>query len=65
MIKNTREGQKEIGDDGKENRRTMEMIKEEEDKSGVRKWTEKDNKEMDNMVDPYYKLQGNPQDKET
>jgi len=34
----------------------MEMIKEEEDKSGVRKWTEKDNKEMDNMVDPYYEL---------
>ena len=43
----------------------MEMIKEEEDKSGVREWTEEDDKEMGNMVDPYYELQGNPQDEET
>ena len=34
----------------------MEMIKEEEDKSGIRKWTEKDDEKMDNMVDPYYEL---------
>jgi len=34
----------------------MEMIKEEEDKSGIRKWTEKDNEKMGNMVDPYYEL---------
>ena len=34
----------------------MEMIKEEEDKSEVREWTEEDNEEMGNMVDPYYKL---------
>jgi len=32
------------------------MIKEEEDKSGVREWTEEDNKETGNMVDPYYEL---------
>jgi len=31
-----------------------EEIKEE--KSGVREWTEEDNDEMDNMVNPYYKL---------
>jgi len=34
----------------------METIKEEEDKSEVREWTEEDNEEMGNMVDPYYKL---------
>jgi len=34
----------------------MEMIKEEEDESGVREWTEEDDKEMGNMVDPYYEL---------
>jgi len=34
----------------------METIKEEEDKSGIREWTEKDNEEMGNMVDPYYEL---------
>ena len=36
----------------------METIREEEekDKSGVREWTEEDNEEMGNMVDPYYKL---------
>jgi len=34
----------------------METIKEEEDKLGVREWTEEDNKEIGNMVDPYYKL---------
>jgi len=37
-------------------RRTMETIKEEEDKSGVREWTEEDDEEMSNMVDPYYEL---------
>ena len=34
----------------------METIKEEEDESGVREWTEEDDKEMGNMVDPYYEL---------
>jgi len=38
----------------------MKTILEEEEikkeKSGVREWTEEDNDEMDNMVDPYYKL---------
>jgi len=34
----------------------METIKEEEDKSEVREWTEEDDEEMGNMVDPYYKL---------
>ena len=43
----------------------METIKEEEDKSGVRKWTEEDDEEMSNMVDLYYELQGNPRDEET
>ena len=41
------------------------MIKEEEDKSEVREWTEEDDEEMGNMVDLYYELQGNPQNKET
>jgi len=36
--------------------RTMETIKEEEDKSGVREWTEEDDEEMGNMVDLYYEL---------
>ena len=40
---------------------TMKMILEEEEEigeenSGVRKWTEEDDNEMGNMVDPYYKL---------
>ena len=43
----------------------METIKEEEDKSGVREWTEEDDEEMGNMVDLYYELQGNPRDEET
>ena len=43
----------------------METIKEEEDESGVREWTEEDDEEMGNMVDPYYELQGNPWDKKT
>ena len=43
----------------------METIKEEENKSGVREWTEEDDEEMNNMVDLYYELQGNPQDEET
>ena len=46
-------------------RRTMETIKKEEDESGVREWTEEEDKEMGNIVDPYYELQGNPQDEET
>jgi len=41
-------------------RGTMKTIPEEketeEEKSGVRKWTEEDNDEMGNMVDPYYEL---------
>jgi len=41
-------------------RETMKTIPEEEEieeeKSGVREWTEKDNDEMGNMADPYYKL---------
>jgi len=41
-------------------RETMKMIPEEkeieEEKSGVREWTEEDDDEMDNMVDPYYEL---------
>ena len=43
----------------------METIKEEEDKSGVREWTEEDDEEMGNIVDLYYELQGNPRDEET
>ena len=34
----------------------METIKKEEDESGVREWTEEDDEEMGNMVDPYYEL---------
>ena len=41
------------------------MIKEEENKAGVKEWTEENNEEMGNMVDPYYELQGNPWDEET
>jgi len=41
-------------------REVMKMIPEEEEiereKSGVREWTEEDDNEMGNMVDPYYKL---------
>ena len=37
-------------------RRTIETIKEEEDKSGIREWTKENDKEMDNMVDLYYEL---------
>jgi len=41
-------------------REMMKMIPEEEEieeeKSGVREWTEEDDNEMGNMVDPYYKL---------
>jgi len=32
------------------------MIKEEEDESGIREWTEEDNEEMGNIVDLYYEL---------
>jgi len=38
----------------------IETIKEEkeikQENSGVREWTKEDNNEVDNMVDPYYKL---------
>ena len=39
----------------------METIKEEEEEvkqenSGIREWTEEDDDEIGNMVDPYYKL---------
>jgi len=38
----------------------METIAEEEEvkeeSSGVREWTEEDDNEMGNMMDPYYKL---------
>ena len=34
----------------------METIKEEENESEVREWTEEDNEEMGNMVDLYYEL---------
>jgi len=39
----------------------METIKEEEEEieqgnSGIKEWTEEDNDEIGNIVDPYYKL---------
>ena len=39
----------------------MEMIEEEEEKieqenSGIREWTEEDDDEVGNIVDPYYEL---------
>jgi len=40
-------------------RRMMKTIPEEEvdeEKSGVREWTEEDEDEMGDMVDPYYEL---------
>ena len=37
-------------------RETMKTIPEEEEKSGVREWTEEDEDEMGNMVDLYYEL---------
>jgi len=37
-------------------RETMKTIPEEEEKSGVREWTEEDEDEIGNMVDPYYEL---------
>ena len=41
-------------------RETMKMIPEEEEieeeKSGVREWTEEDDNEIGNMADPYYEL---------
>ena len=37
-------------------RRTIETIKEEEDKSGIREWTKENDEEMGNMVDLYYEL---------
>ena len=41
--------------------RTMETIKEKEEEieqksSGIKEWTEEDDKEMGNIVDPYYEL---------
>ena len=50
-------------------RETMKTILEEEEieeeKSGVREWTEEDDDEMGNMADPYYELQEIPRDEET
>ena len=47
----------------------METITEKEEikkeNSGVREWTEEDDNEMGNMIDPYYELQEIPQDEET
>jgi len=47
-------GKKPIG------RGTMKTIPEEEEikeeESGIREWTEEDDDEMDNIVDPYYEL---------
>jgi len=41
-------------------REMMKMIPEkkeiEEEKSGVREWTEENNNKMGNMADPYYEL---------
>jgi len=37
-------------------RETIKTIPEEEEKSGVQEWTEEDEDEMDNIVDPYYEL---------
>ena len=45
---------------GKRRRRTLETIKEKEEieqkNSEIRNWTEEDKKEIDNIVDLYYKL---------
>ena len=47
----------------------METIIEKEEmkkeNSGVREWTEEDNDEMGNIMDPCYKLQEIPQNEET
>jgi len=45
----------------KRGRRTMETIKEEEEEIeqgnlGIKEWTEEDDNEIGNMIDPYYKL---------
>ena len=45
----------------KKGQRTMETIREEEEdieqeNSGLKEWTEEDNDEIGNMVDPYYEL---------
>jgi len=37
-------------------REMMKTIPEEEEKLGVREWTEEDEDEIGNMVDPYYEL---------
>jgi len=34
----------------------LEKEESEEEKSGVREWTEEDNDEMGNMIDSYYEL---------
>ena len=73
MTKNTGEGQKEIGDNGKENnlrkeeqwRQLGKKKRVEQDESGIREWIEEDKKEMSNMIDLYYELQRNPRDEET
>jgi len=42
---------------GKRKIETIEQEKEiEQEKSGVRKWTEENDNEMGNIVNPYYKL---------
>ena len=50
-------------------RETMKTIPEEEEiekeKSRVREWTEEDNDEMGNMMNPCYELQEIPWDEET
>jgi len=61
MIRNTGQGWKEIGDNGKKEERTMETIKEEEkeieqENLGLREWTEKDYNKIGNICDLYYEL---------
>jgi len=62
MIKNIGEDWKGIGDSGKESNqgKKIETIAEKEEireeNLGVRKWTEKDDDKIDNIMDPYYEL---------
>jgi len=62
MIKNIGEDWKGIGDSGKESNqgKKIETIAEKEEireeNLGVRKWTEKDDNKIDNIMDPYYEL---------
>ena len=63
MTKNIGKDQRGIGDSEKESDQgeKIETIIEKkeigEEKSGVKEWTEKNNNEIGNMVDLYYKLQ--------